>query len=291
MFDELIKAAVMGVVEGVTEFLPISSTGHLIVVGEWIGFENAMGTETTLASARASAQTFEIFIQLGAILSVVWMYRKKIFCVRDGSTDSKFLTGIMRFWMKIFVSFLPAAIVGLVAHSYIKTYLFTPSVIAISLIVGGIVIFGVEHFLEKKSRSSESTDNIPPEKELERVSYAQALWIGIAQVFALIPGVSRSGATIIGALLQKLDRKTATEYSFFLAIPTMLAATGYDLLKSSGEITASDVPIFAVGFIVAFFSALIAIKTFLKFIATHSFRGFAWYRIGAGVAILLLASP
>lgn len=276
MLDALVKAAVMGLVEGVTEFLPISSTGHLIVVGEWIGFENMLGAAAG-GSARAVAQTFEIFIQLGAILSVVWLYRKKIF---------DFSAGMMRFWTKVFISFLPAAIVGFALHSSIKSYLFTSSVVGISLIAGGVVIFVVEYFLEKKSRS---VGSFPLEKDMERVDSMQALWIGIAQTLALIPGVSRSGATIIGALLQKLDRKTATEYSFFLAIPTMLAATGYDLLKSSDGIVSGDIPIFAVGFGVAFFSALIAIKTFLKFIGAHSFRGFAWYRIGAGVVILLFA--
>lgn len=264
------KAAILGVVEGITEFLPISSTGHLIVVGDWIGFGKEAGTN---ASAAAFASTFEIFIQLGSILSVVWLYKKKIF---------NFSAGWMKFWVKILVSFLPAAVVGLAAHKYIKAYLFTPSIVALSLIGGGIVILGVEALLRKKSISA------PAENTIHHVKYSQALWIGLAQVLALIPGVSRSGSTIIGGMLTKLDRKTATEYSFFLAIPTMLAATGYDLLKSSSAITSSDIPVFAVGFVVAFVSALIAIKTFLRFITTHSFKSFAYYRIAFGLLLVFL---
>ncbi len=276
---EIGKAIILGVVEGVTEFLPISSTGHLIVAGDLLRFNGP------------AAQTFEIFIQLGAILSVVWLYKKKIFPPRDKlprsvpagtSAEPDFSAGWVQFWMKVFVSFLPAAVVGLAAHTYIKAHLFTPSIVALSLIGGGIVILGVEAFLRRKATST------PAENAVQRVTYPQAMWIGVAQVLALIPGVSRSGSTIIGGMLTKLDRKTATEYSFFLAIPTMLAATGYDLLKSAGSISSSDVPVFAVGFIVAFFSALVAVKTFIRFIGTHSFRGFAWYRIAFGVLILFL---
>lgn len=268
---EIGKAIILGVVEGVTEFLPISSTGHLIVVGDWIGFGKEAGTN---ASSAAFASTFEIFIQLGAILSVVWLYKKKIF---------DFSAGWMQFWMKVLVSFLPAAVVGLAAHKYIKTYLFTPSIVALSLIGGGIVILGVEAFLRRKTISA------PAENAVQHVKYSQALWIGVAQILALIPGVSRSGSTVIGGMLTKLDRKTATEYSFFLAIPTMLAATGYDLLKSAESVSSSDIPVLAVGFVVAFFSALVAVKTFIRFIGTHSFRGFAWYRIAFGVLILMIA--
>jgi len=266
----VIKAAIMGVVEGVTEFLPISSTGHLIVVGDALHFDGP------------AAQTFEIFIQLGSILSVVWLYKKKIFDFSSKDASASLQTGWMKFWIKVLVSFLPAAIVGLAAHKYIKAYLFTPTIVALSLIGGGIVILGVEAFLRRKSISA------PAENAVQHVKYSQAIWIGVAQILALIPGVSRSGSTIIGGMLTKLDRKTATEYSFFLAIPTMLAATGYDLLKSAGSVSSSDVPVFAVGFIVAFFSALVAIKTFIRFIGTHSFRGFAWYRIAFGVLILLI---
>ncbi len=263
---ELGKAALLGVIEGVTEFLPISSTGHLIVVGEAIGFTGDR------------AKSFEVFIQLGAILSVVWLYREKIFPQRDESADSNFSKGWMAFWTKVLVSFLPAAVIGFFFHSYIKSHFFTPETVALALIGGGIVMLGIEYFLKKRDAAT----------GLERVSFGQALWIGIAQILALIPGVSRSGATIMGGMLKGLDRKTAAEYSFFLAIPTMFAATIYDLWKSREAVVADDALIFGVGFIVAFVSAIVAIKTFMKFISTHSFKGFAWYRILFGVVLLFL---
>ena len=250
---EIGKAAVMGVVEGVTEFLPISSTGHLIVVGEWIGFGGA------------EAATFDIFIQLGAILSVVWLYRARIF---------SFGQGWIRFWIKVFLSFLPAAIVGFFAHSYIKEHFFYTKIVAMTLIAGGIAMLIIEKTAKVKSGEAAN-----------RVSTKQALWVGVAQVFALVPGVSRSGATIMGGLLAGLDRRAATEWSFFLAIPTMFAATIYDLAKSPAALENDTIPIFGVGFLFAFVSAMIAIRTFMKFISTHTFRGFAWYRIIAGAVL------
>lgn len=243
----------MGIVEGVTEFLPISSTGHLIVVGDWLGF-----------GADEFSATFEIFIQLGAILSVMWLYREKIFSFGDGW---------MKFWRNIFVSFLPAAVVGFFAHSYIKENFFDTEIVVITLIIGGIAMLGIEKYVKTKSQV----------ESLRQVNYRQAIWIGVAQVFALIPGVSRSGATIMGGLLQKLDRKTATEYSFFLAIPTMLGATVFDLAKSRTLLGDGAEIIFGVGFVFAFLSAMVAIKAFMKYISTHSFKSFAWYRIGFGL--------
>lgn len=257
---ELGKAAILGIVEGITEFLPISSTGHLIVAGDVLNFTGER------------AKTFEIFIQLGAILSVVWLYWKKIF---------NFTEGWMTFWTKILVSFLPAALVGLMFHSYIKEHLFTVYTVALALIGGGIVMLGIEAYMKERERG----DGI---RSLSSLRFDGALWIGVAQVLALVPGISRSGATIMGGLLQKLDRKTAAEYSFFLAIPTMLAATMFDLLKSRASLQSSDALMFGVGFVFAFVSALFAIKTFIKFISTHSFRGFAWYRIGLGILLLIL---
>lgn len=254
---EISKAIILGVVEGITEFLPISSTGHLIVAGDVLNFTGD------------KAKAFEIFIQLGAILSVVWLYRKKIF---------DFTAGWFTFWTKVLVSFLPAAFIGLIAHSYIKSHFFTVQTVALTLIAGGIAILGIEAYVRNTFRDG----------TIREVRYGQAFWIGVAQVFALIPGVSRSGATIMGGLLQKLDRKTATEYSFFLAIPTMLAATSLDLVKSRGAISGGgDVIIFGIGFVVAFLSGMIAIKTFMRFISTHSFKGFAWYRIIFGTLLLV----
>ena len=266
---ELSKAAVLGIVEGVTEFLPISSTGHLIVAGDLLNFTGER------------AKTFEIFIQLGAILSVVWLFRQKIFPPRDVPAGSDFTEGWMTFWTKILVSFLPAALVGLIFHSYIKDHLFTVYTVSLALIAGGIVMLGIEAYVNKVRAGS-------GKMSLSSVRFDDALWIGVSQVLALVPGVSRSGATIMGGLLQKLDRKTAAEYSFFLAIPTMLAATLFDLLKSRGSLHSSDALMLGVGFVFAFVSAMIAIKVFIKFISTHSFRGFAWYRIVLGVLLLVL---
>lgn len=261
------KAVILGVVEGVTEFLPISSTGHLIVAGDILHFTGE------------KAKVFEVFIQLGAILSVVWLYRKKIFDFSQG--DASLAAGWMTFWTKVFVSFLPAAVIGLLFHSYIKEHLFTVETVALALIGGGIVILGVEAYVKEKAKGG----------SLHQIHHMQAFWIGMAQVLALVPGVSRSGATIMGGLLQKLDRKTATEYSFFLAIPTMLAATLFDLVKSRGAISGGgDVIIFGIGFVFAFLSGMVAIKTFMRFISTHSFKGFAWYRIIFGTLLLCAAS-
>lgn len=263
------KAALLGIVEGVTEFLPISSTGHLIVAGDLIGFTGDR------------AKAFEVFIQLGAILSVVWLYRRKIFPQMDTSDDLNFWKRWMNFWMKVLVSFLPAAVVGLLLHSFIKSHLFSVEVVAISLILGGIAILIIEHVVKGRARVG----------DVNQVNYRQAWWVGVAQVLALVPGVSRSGSTIMGGLLTGLDRKTAAEYSFFLAIPTMLAATLFDLYKSRGSIGGEgDVLLFGIGFVVAFLSALVAIKTFMRFISSHSFRGFAWYRIVFGGALLALLS-
>ena len=262
---ELIKAATLGIVEGVTEFLPISSTGHLIVAGDLLNFTGER------------AKTFEIFIQLGSILSVVWLFRRKIF---------DFTEGWMTFWTKILVSFLPAALAGLMFHSYIKDHLFTVYTVSLALIGGGIVMLGIEAYVNKRGTGNGSSSSRA--RGSRELRFDDALWIGVSQVLALVPGVSRSGATIMGGLLQKLDRKTAAEYSFFLAIPTMLAATLFDLLKSRASLHSSDALMLGVGFVFAFVSALIAIKTFMKFISTHSFRGFAWYRIILGVLLLVL---
>lgn len=260
---DLITAAILGIVEGVTEFLPISSTGHLILAGEALGFTGD------------TANTFEIFIQLGAILAVVWTYRGKIFDF-FGASGKEESRKSLNLWMKVFVAFLPAAIVGFLLHDTVKEYLFRPEVVAGSLIVGGILILVIESLVKKFSVDS-----------LEKVSWKKSLSVGFAQILALIPGVSRSGATILGGMVSGMNRVTATEFSFFLAIPTMFAATLYDLYKSASLLQASDFPMFAVGFLVSFFSALVVIQFLLKFVSTHTFRVFAWYRIVLGVIVIL----
>lgn len=256
----LFKGLILGIVEGVTEFIPVSSTGHLILAGDLIGFDDER------------AKVFEIFIQLGAILSVVWLYRERLLGVireiprRD---DAR------RFSINLIAAFLPAAVAGLIAHKAIKAYLFNPVTVAAALVVGGFAILLIERM--EHSNHVNSTDDI---------TMRQAIGIGMAQCLALFPGVSRSGATIMGGLVIGLERKVAAEFSFFLAIPTMFAATGYDLLKNRSAVSASDIPLFALGFVTAFISALIVVKAFLRYVSGHDFANFAYYRIVFGLLVL-----
>ena len=259
MDTNIFKAAILGVVEGITEFLPISSTGHLILAGDILGFTGD------------TAKTFEVFIQLGAILAVVWLYRKKV----SSTIKSIGAEKTNRFLLNLLIAFLPAAFIGLITHSFIKHHLFNPVTVAIALIVGGIAIFVIERVVKKSVIL-----------DMDDVYFKQALGIGLAQTLSLFPGVSRAGATIMGAMCFGLERKVATEFSFFLAIPTMFAATSYDLLKNLHYLTIDDLPIFVVGFFVSFFSALFVIKAFLGFVTRHTFDSFAIYRIIFGAVIL-----
>ncbi|HEX6748354.1 MAG TPA: undecaprenyl-diphosphate phosphatase [Longimicrobium sp.] len=257
----LLKAAVMGLVEGATEFIPVSSTGHLIIAGDLLGFDRWHG-----------AETFEIFIQLGAILAVVWLYRAKIFgVVRTAPRDER----SRRLILNLVIAFLPAAIVGFLAHDFIKDRLFNPVTVAIALVVGGFVILAIEAWHRRVV--TETVDDVRPR---------EALGVGLAQLLSLIPGTSRSGATIMGGVSLGLSRVAATEFSFFLAIPVMFAATLYDLWKSRDLLSGADLPVFAVGFVVSFVSALLVIRWLLRFVAHHDFRGFAWYRIVFGLLLL-----
>lgn len=256
---EIIKAIILGIVEGVTEFLPVSSTGHLILAGDFLGFTGDR------------AKVFDIFIQLGAILSVVWLYREKVLLSIKGIG----MRSTNRFLLNLFIAFLPAAFIGLMTHSFIKRYLFSSITVALALIFGGIVMLVIEKVVKKTSVM-----------DVDDISIKQALGIGMAQSLALFPGVSRAGATIMGAMCFGLTRKTATEFSFFLAIPTMFAATGYDLLKNIHSLSFDDIYIFAVGFFVSFLSALIVIKAFLQFVTRHTFNSFAIYRIAFGAFVL-----
>lgn len=256
----LFKAFIQGLVEGATEFLPISSTGHLIIVGDLLNFNDD------------KAKVFDIVIQLAAILAVCWEYRRKLIDTALHITNQN---KAQNFVLNLFIAFLPAALLGLAFHGQIKAYLFSPLTVAVALIVGGIAILAIEQ-LPLKAKTT-SVDNM---------SRKQALQIGFAQAAALIPGVSRAGATILGGMIFGLNRHTATEFSFFLAIPIMFAATGYDLLKSWKLLSADDLSMFVVGFITAFISALIAIKFLLRFVASHDFKIFAWYRIALGLIVL-----
>jgi undecaprenyl-diphosphatase len=256
------KAAVLGLVEGATEFIPVSSTGHLIVVGEW------------LQMVDDRAKTFHIFIQLGAILAIVWLYRRRLgtaLLSGDNQPDGRRLLG------NLLIAFAPAAVVGFVAHDWIKDWLFSPTVVAYALVVGGMLILLIERWAPKTT--IEDVNDLPPRT---------ALGIGLAQVLSLVPGTSRSGATILGGYVLGLSRVAATEFSFFLAVPVMLAATLYDLAKSWASLVPADVPMFSVGLVVSFFSALLVIRAFLRYVSAHSFTVFAWYRIGFGAVLLLL---
>ncbi|NCA27082.1 MAG: undecaprenyl-diphosphate phosphatase, partial [Methylophilaceae bacterium] len=253
-FILILKAIMLGIVEGATEFLPISSTGHLIIVGDLIDF-----------LSKEKRDVFEIVIQLGSILSVVWLYQQRFkTVVRTIASDQQ----SQKFVLQLFVAFLPLAILGLLFHHQIKEALFNPISVAIALIAGGLIILYIEK-LSLKSRVL----------KIESMSIIDALKIGCAQALALIPGVSRAGATILGGMSFGLSRQVATEFSFFLAVPVMFAASGYDLLKNRHLLTMDDAGLFAIGFIAAFLSALIAIKTFIRFVAAHDFKVFAWYRI------------
>jgi undecaprenyl-diphosphatase len=252
---------ILGVVEGLTEFLPVSSTGHLILVGYALNFTGEQ------------ANDFEIAIQLGSIFSVVVYFRKKLWHLimslrRDPVSQ--------RLTMALAVAFFPAAVLGLAFHQWIEAYLFGPVTVAWALMAGGVVILVVERGLTRR-----------PVTSLNEVSLRQAWWVGIAQCFSLFPGVSRSGATIIGGLLAGMDRKTATEFSFLLALPTLIAATGYKILRSP-TLLLDDPWALPLGLAVAFLSGLAVVAGFLAFIRTHTFKPFAYYRLALGAVILAL---
>ena len=259
--DPLIKAALLGLVEGVTEFIPVSSTGHLILASHWLGETGEAG------------KTFDIFIQLGAILAIVWLYRERLIHAVAAAGREEVSR---RFLLNLLIAFLPAAIVGFLAHDWIKARLFTPVVVALAMVIGGGLILLIER-LRPVERVA----------EVGQVRPSTALGIGLAQVLSLVPGTSRSGATIMGGYVLGLSRRAATEFSFFLSVPVMFAATLFDLLKSRGALSAADAPMFAVGFVTAFVSALIVVRAFLGYVSRHSFAAFAWYRIALGLVLLL----
>jgi undecaprenyl-diphosphatase len=253
-------ALVLGVVEGATEFIPVSSTGHLIVVSDWLGFVGD------------TANTFVVFIQLGAILAIVWLYRAMLVRVALGwYSDSM----SQRFLLNLAIAFVPAAVAGLLLHRTIKAYLFNPVTVACALVVGGLIILLIERW-QPVTRVHQVAD----------MPWRLALGVGLAQMLALIPGVSRSGATIMGGYSLGLSRRAATEFSFFLAIPVMFAATIFDLVDSRDFVTRADAPLFAVGFIVSFLAALVVVRAFLVYVARHTFNGFAYYRIAFGSLLL-----
>jgi undecaprenyl-diphosphatase len=260
----LLKAAIMGIVEGLTEFLPISSTGHLILTGALLGFDDER------------AKVFDIAIQSGAILAVIIVYWAKIRATIVNLPSSK---RAQRFAANVFIGFLPAGIIGFTVYKAIKTYLFNPPVVAGAFIVGGFIILWVEKMAKPVVRIHDIDD----------MSGLDALKVGLVQCLGMIPGTSRSGATIIGGMMLGLSRKVAAEFSFFLAIPTLVGATVYSLYKERALLSAADLPLFSVGFVVSFIAAWLCIRWLLKFIATHDFVGFAYYRIVFGLVVLATA--
>ena len=247
----LLQALILGLVEGVTEFLPISSTGHLIVAGSLLGFNDERGG------------VFFVAIQTGAMLAVVWEYRARFFKIDPA------------LWRNLVVAFIPAAVLGLLFGSFIKEMLFKPVPVALAFVVGGVIILLVDRG-ERNARV----------KATQSMSWLDALKVGIAQCFALIPGTSRSGATIIGGMLFGLSRHAATEFSFFLAVPTLCAAGGYDLWQNRALFSTDDLGMFVVGLAASFASAFAVIRWLIRYVATHDFRPFAWYRIAFGIVVL-----
>jgi undecaprenyl-diphosphatase len=258
-------ALILGIVEGLTEFLPVSSTGHLILAGSLLGYTGER------------AKVFEIVIQAGAILAVCWEYRARLVGAVAGLRSDPVA---QRFVVNLAVAFLPAAILGLLFAKAIKRYLFAPVPVALAFIVGALVILWVE----RRQRASPATVRID---NVDAMRWPDALKIGFAQAFALIPGTSRSGATIIGGMLFGLSRPAATEFSFFLAIPTLFAACIYDFLKNRALLSAGDLQAFALGFVAAFVSAFLCVRWLIRYVSRHDFVPFAWYRIAFGLLVLV----
>ena len=263
-FSLLIKAAIMGVVEGLTEFLPISSTGHLILAGALLGFDDD------------KAKVFDIAIQTGAILAVILVYWQKI---RDTLVALPTSKQAQQFALNVLIAFVPAVVLGLLAGKAIKAHLFTPVVVASTFIIGGFIIL----WAEKRQANAATAPRI---LDVDAMGWRDAVKVGLVQCLAMIPGTSRSGATIIGGMLLGLSRKAATDFSFYLAIPTLIGAGAYSLYKERALLSAADLPMFGVGLVFSFLSAWLCVRWLLRFIATHSFNGFAWYRIVFGVVVL-----
>ena len=251
----LFQSILIAIVEGLTEFLPISSTGHMILASTAMGIHK-----------EEFVKTFVVFIQLGAILAIALMYIKRFF--RN-----------LTIYYKLITAFLPTAVVGFLAYDDIKAYLFNPIVVSFSLILGGIILI----FIDKKV-ATQGTNVL----EVEDISFKNAFFIGLCQCLSMVPGTSRAAATIIGGVFNGLDRKQATEFSFLLAVPTMMAAGGYDLLKADLAFTSEQLMLLGIGFVVAFASAWGAVKLFLTYVSTHGFTSFGWYRIGLGILFLIL---
>jgi undecaprenyl-diphosphatase len=274
----LIKAFFLGIIEGLTEFIPVSSTGHLILFGDWIHFESSSG------------KVFEVVIQFGSILAVMWIFRARLWQLIHGT-----LTGVrseVMFTRNLLVAFLPAAVIGAIFIRAIKNLFYHPGVVGVTLVLGGLIML----YVERKAHTAPGAPAHPAADDtaaqinatahtLEQITWKQALAVGLSQCVAMVPGVSRSGSTIIGGMIAGIQRKTATEFSFFLAMPTMLGAAVYDSYRNMSVLSQHDVTGIVVGFIAAFLSALLVVRAVLRFVSNHTYRVFAWYRIALGILV------
>lgn len=270
-----LKALVLGVLEGLTEFIPVSSTAHLLIAGEWMNFSSG------------DYKVFEVVIQFGSILAVIWLFRERVWQLISGVFTGQ--REELLFCRNLLIAFLPAVVVGVMIIQYIKLVLYNqPMVFVFTLVVGGLIMLWVERRPGYAKDSQETVSNLrATAHRLEDISWKQALAVGLAQCLAMVPGTSRSGATIIGGMVAGIQRKTATEFSFFLAMPTMLAATVYDLYKHGSTLTSDQTGAIAIGFVAAFVSALIVVRAVLQFVSKHTYRPFAWYRIALGGVLLI----
>lgn len=275
----LIKAFFLGIIEGLTEFIPVSSTGHLIIIGDLINFTSSSG------------KVFEVVIQLGSILAVMWIFRARLWQLIRGT-----LTGVpveVAFTRNLLLAFLPAAVIGAIFIKTIKSVFYHPGVVAVTLVLGGLIMLWVERRTHHTpgdvpgAADDSASDERATARRLEQITWKQAIGVGVAQCVAMIPGVSRSGATIIGGMIAGIQRKTATEFSFFLAMPTMLGAAVYDMYRNIDLLSSHDLSAIAVGFIAAFLSALVVVRAVLRFVANHTYRVFAWYRIALGIVVAI----
>lgn len=281
----LLKAAFLGIIEGLTEFLPISSTAHLLIVGDWINFVSS------------SDKVYEVVIQFGSILAVIWIFRERLWQLIRGAFSGD-RTELL-FMRNLLIAFLPAAVIGALMISYIKALFHNPAVFVATLVGGGLLMLWVERKPQYSKSQAMRDQGVVAGKgdsvtslratanTLEDITWKQALVVGFAQCVAMVPGTSRSGATIIGGMLAGVQRKTATEFSFFLAMPTMLAATVYDLYRNAGALSGTEINGIIIGFIAAFFSALVVVRAVLSFVSRRTYRPFAWYRIGLGGVVML----
>jgi len=274
-----LKALFLGIIEGLTEFIPVSSTAHLLILGDWINFSSG------------DNKVYEVVIQFGSILAVMWIFRQRLWQLGKGVLVREHQE--LMFARNLAVAFLPAAVIGYFAIGFIKMLFLNPAVFVFTLVGGGLLMLWVERKPQYAKHADETVvSQHATAHRLEEISWKQALIVGFAQCVAMVPGTSRSGATIIGGMLAGIQRKTATEFSFFLAMPTMLAATVYDFYKHGGVLSDQQLTGIAIGFVAAFFSALFVVRAVLNFVSRHTYRPFAWYRIGLGLVVLawLIAS-